>query len=194
LAPIAGTGSLSDSEQEYPNKSKGTGVKEPAQLPACAAPGSPIPVQQIAQETDPNDLDEILAKPKQTPAAQGTVRQQANEFAIKYWRFLGARSWEEAKARNQWTGTFVPLIERHGLALVKDAVRWAKNHETLGKLLARYRGSDDSAEWLVENFEDILSRRATESERKTKKPQGSSSAQPQPTRPPMIRAENNLHF
>jgi hypothetical protein len=121
---------------------------------------------------------------RSSPTGQHLLRQQAEEFAIKYWRFLGARTWEEPTARKEWPGTFLPLIEQHGLDLIKAVARWAKAHERIGKYIARYRGSDDSAQWLVDNFPDFLSQRAEEAERQTRNKPNQSSGMYKPVEYP----------
>ena len=161
---------VSDDPNTYSEDDQVKTGKEDEQATAAPLPGRSAP---LGQGIDPDDLDDRKpaqpAMQKPNPTGQHLLRQQAQEFAVKYWRFLGARGWEESAARNRWAGTFLPLIEAHGLDTIKAAVRFAKNHERLGKLLARYKGSDDSAQWLVDNFGDILSQRAAESERASKK-------------------------
>jgi len=167
-----------------------TGALEPGQGKGAAAaqPVRSAPVRDGKQEINTDDLDEAPVQSAKLyvsiPTEQHLLRQQADEFAIKYWRFLGARPWEESKARKEWPGTFLPLIEQHGLDLIKTIARWAKNHERIGKYIARYRGSDDSAEWLVDNFPDLLSQRANEADRQTKKHPAQSSSRYKPVEYP----------
>jgi hypothetical protein len=182
----------SESETEIQSSVHGKGTMSPLGTSPIHPETSQAPDQPV--KSSPAKVDktaaEVLRDSKKLKAAQTVNLPHPNqELADWYYIEIGEPARESQAAKTTWAEILAPLVNLRGIDLVRTGMTWAKSDPYWGPKLALDYGC--SAKFVVTKFEQWLTQRANASERAIKpKPQGSSSAQPQPSRPPSIRPEN----